>query len=238
MQTRARHITFTNQYGYSRFPFGECLMEISDQLDENRLPDRFMIMNAQGDPRPEFLPYRANTTEPFAPCFVRRDRFTGVPSAETRAYIKTHEVPVLELHESGETRVYYPTSYRTHEPYTGRVYEMYYSDCYNLVQNWYEDVQRIKLPLGTIEEARSWAAELGRDFMEMALREQGFEPVARMREGDLLVIQSLGHSAHLGIVLDNNKLLHHPAERLSCIAHDANAWRKRARTILRHRSLM
>ncbi|MCA0944483.1 C40 family peptidase [Salipiger pacificus] len=220
---RAQQITFGVSYGISSFPHPEALVALADLADFTDDRD-FWVMNDAGKPRlvtgaPDGAPI-------FARGVIREDASDGNPLEETVDEANGTGRPVMEYHRpDGTTRVVYPISFKTAEPYEGRIYRQFKSDCYSLMRDYLADTRGIVLPTGTIEEADALAKRLGRSYLETAFDEYGFEPVAKARTGDIALIVPQGDIPHIAILIDDcANILHHPARRLSCVTPYSGYW--------------
>lgn len=236
-QQGAFQIIFTEDYGYTKFNCGHALMEVGRRFRSDPL-DQFWILNDQGKARPYFNAANDSGVEGFAIArtiidFCRDSDGNWVPAPETLALMKQRHAPVVEFKwPGGEMRVFYPRDYETHEPLTGRIYEVFKADCYSLVRDYMNREMGCNMPVGDIEFAKSLARQFGRTFMSTALETHGFEPVADMQPGDMLICSSEGPE-HIGVYLDGNLFLHHVPGRLSCIEPFSGVWKQRLSMIWR-----
>lgn len=231
--SRAKQITFTDTYGVSAFPYGRALIDMARAWRESGSLPVFWIENVKGAARPVFSAQQP-AGEPFSRVIVRED-LTGEPLPATVEYLDRVGIPVLELTmPGGEARVYYPKSFARFEPLTGRVYSVFQADCYSLVREYLADVFKVQLPDGAAEQANEYARRFGRSFVVSGMMELGFEQVAVARKGDVVVIGQQGEPEHVGILVEDGTLLHHPANRLSCIEPYDGYWERSTLHILRH----
>lgn len=220
-QERALQITFVgDKYGYSDFPYEEVHTALVESIRDRVAPMRtFQVYSNFGRIRcgrnNRYTPV-ANDELKFNG-IVRDDEFTGEPLPETaEALNKLDSLPIIEFHsESGELRCYYPARYAYAEPLTGRIYDVFKSDCWSLCREWLIDNRGIRLPAGTMQYATELTEKMGRNFFIEIAKEQGFREVLIPKEGDVVV---LGLDIfHTCIYLEGNRVLHMFPGRLSAI---------------------
>lgn len=227
---RAQQITFNETHGVSSFPYPEALLAMSELADEGATT--FWMMNHDGKPR--ISRDHPDGFDLFSYGLVI-DAEDGEPDPMTLNEIHTQSRPnILYFKQSGITRVIYPTWYQDREPYTGRVYRQFKSDCYSLMRDYYRDILGIQLPTGTVEEAEALSRRLGRAYLESAFEEYGFTPVAKGRDHDIALIVPDQDIAHIAILVDGGKnILHHPARRLSCLVPYSRHWKRNTVALFR-----
>lgn len=220
-QERALQITFVgDKYGYSDFPYEEAHTALVEGIRDRVAPMRtFQVYSNFGRIRcgrnNKYTPV-ANDELKFNG-IVRDDELTGEPLPETaEALNKLDSLPIIEFHsESGELRCYYPARYAYAEPLTGRIYDVFKSDCWSLCREWLIDNRGIRLPAGTMQYATELTEKMGRNFFIEIAKEQGFREVLIPKEGDVVV---LGLDIfHTCIYLEGNRVLHMFPGRLSAI---------------------
>lgn len=107
-------------------------------------------------------------------------------------------------------------------------------DCLCLVQDWYWETYKIKLP--THPRSPDWF-ETGKNYMEELYSEWGFEDIDRndMKFGDVLMYQVRSPVVnHLSIYIGDNKVLTHWFGRLSEI-QNAGLWMSHCKTVVRYK---
>lgn len=220
-QERALQITFVgDKYGYSDFPYEEVHTALVEGILDRVAPMcTFQVYSNFGRIRcgrnNKYTPV-ANDELKFNG-IVRDDEFTGEPLPETaEALNKLDSLPIIEFHsDSGELRCYYPARYAYAEPLTGRIYDVFKSDCWSLCREWLIDNRGIRLPAGTMQYATELTEKMGRNFFIEIAKEQGFREVLIPKEGDVVV---LGLDIfHTCIYLEGNRVLHMFPGRLSAI---------------------
>lgn len=240
-QERALQITFVDdKYGYSDFPYGEVRQAIAAGLQDSVAPMRtFQIYSNFGRVRvarnSAYVPMENDELKFIG--VVRNDEFNGKPSEETlEALQRLDALPIIEVHpDSGELRCYYPPRYAFAEPLTGRIYDVFKSDCWSLCREWLMDRKGIVLPAGTMQYATELAEKLGRNFFIQIAKQNGFRDVLIPKEGDIVVVGM--DTFHTCIYLEGNRVLHMFPGRLSSI-EPYDGWLKSGtQTILRHATM-
>lgn len=240
-QERALQITFVgDKYGYSGFPYPDVHQALVEGIRDRVAPMRtFQIYSNFGRIRVgrnnKYTPV-ANDELKFVG-IVRDDAYDGTPSEETLAALQRLDaLPIIEFHiSSGDLRCYYPPRYAYAEPLTGRIYDVFKSDCWSLCREWLLDKKGIRLPAGTMQYATELTEKMGRNFFIEIAKENGFRDVLLPREGDIVV---LGLDVfHTCVYLEGNRLLHMFPGRLSAIEEYDGWLLANTQTILRHSSL-
>lgn len=240
-QERALQITFVgDKYGYSGFPYPDVHQALVEGIRDRVAPMRtFQIYSNFGRIRVgrnhAYTPV-ANDELKFVG-IVRDDVYDGTPSENTlTALQRLDALPIIEFHtSSGDLRCYYPPRYAYAEPLTGRIYDVFKSDCWSLCREWLLDKKGIRLPAGTMQYATELTEKMGRNFFIEIAKENGFRDVLLPREGDIVV---LGLDVfHTCVYLEGNRLLHMFPGRLSAIEEYDGWLLANTQTILRHSSL-
>lgn len=240
-QERALQITFVgDKYGYSGFPYPDVHQALVEGIRDRVAPMRtFQIYSNFGRIRVgrnhAYTPV-ANDELKFVG-IVRDDAYDGTPSESTlTALQRLDALPIIEFHtSSGDLRCYYPPRYAYAEPLTGRIYDVFKSDCWSLCREWLLDKKGIRLPAGTMQYATELTEKMGRNFFIEIAKENGFRDVLLPREGDIVV---LGLDVfHTCVYLEGNRLLHMFPGRLSAIEEYDGWLLANTQTILRHSSL-
>lgn len=240
-QERALQITFVgDKYGYSEFPYVDAKASLADGIRDRVATMRtFQIYSNYGRLRVG----RNNAYTPVAndelkfEGVVRDDAFTGVPLEETLTKLQDlNGIPVIEIHSgSGELRCYYPYRYAYAEPLTGRIYDVFKSDCWSLCREWLFDRKGILLPAGTMQYATELTEKMGRNFFIEIAKENGLRDVLIPQDGDIVV---LGMDVfHTCIYLEGDRVLHMFPGRLSAIEPYDGWLKSNTQTIMRHSSL-
>lgn len=244
-QTRALQITFVDgggagKYGYSGFPYPDAQRDFAAGLtDRVATAKTFQIYSNFGRVRVgrngAYVP-QENDELKFEGV-VRDDNYTGEPSAETLEKIRHIDAtPVLEIHsKTGDLRVYYPYQYLFKEPLTGRIYDVFKSDCWSLCREYLLDKYGIKLPAGTMEISTELADRLGRNFFLEACKENGFREVIIPQVGDVIVTGI--EMFHTGIYLEGDRVLHMFPGRLSAIEAYDGYLKSSTVAIMRHENM-
>lgn len=240
-QERALQITFVgDKYGYSGFPYPDAQRDFAAGLGDSVAPAKtFQIYSNFGRIRVgrnnAYIPQAYDELKFEA--VVMDGKYTGEPSEETLAKIShISATPVIEIHaETGDIRVYYPYRYLFKEPLTGRIYDVFKSDCWSLCREYILDNYGIRLPAGTLQISMDLTERLGRNFFLEACKENGFKEVIVPMPGDVIVTGDA--QFHTGIYLEGDRVLHMFPGRLSAIeAYDG--WIKASTVaIMRHEKM-
>lgn len=239
-QDRALQITFVGgEYGWGNFPFTNVLAEVSQRIGAKSF-DEFQVMSNRGRPRLRIdgdLPVPGDELGMYG--VIRHgDLFDGKPLPSTIQKLNETQMPVLEITwPDSVSRVYYPARYRHAEPYVGRVYEVFKSDCYSLVREYliahgYTTAE--VLPLGVVQEAMKHAELFGRDFFLDSFLKVGFQTVMNAQPGDVIVIGAHGQPLHAAALLADGRILHHSPGRFSVAEVYDGYWKQSTLAIFRY----
>lgn len=237
-QERALQITFIDgKYGFSSFPYPDAMKAFADGLKDRVAPARtFQIYSNFGRIRVgRNGVYTPEQTEELKfEGVVRDDDFNGEPSEETAKKMRDiSAVPVIEVYsKSGDVRVFYPIQYAVKEPLTGRIYEVFKSDCWSLCREYLTDRLGIYMPTGTLQTSLDLQERLGRNFMLEICKEIGFKEVLIPQQNDIIVMGAV--TLHTGIYIDGGKILHLFPGRLSAIESYDGWLEANTISILRH----
>lgn len=238
MQTRARQITFNDQYGVSTFPYGAALLEMGRAITDEHT--EFWIGNDRGRPAPHLFDQQNPEHTPAFRVKVRREKYTEQPLEETLAYVNEKNRPKMELFwPGGLVRVYYPLTYQAREPYTGRVYDIYKANCGTLAAEYLNDAFGAGIQIDDFVEVTTRAMDHGTLYLDPFLASIGFLPTAQPGAvGDLLLIGGRYSIGHCAVIVENGKILHHMADRLSCIEPYKNLWIGATVAAYRHKEML
>lgn len=118
-------------------------------------------------------------------------------------------------------------------PLIGRPYSIGVLDCYSLIQDFYMDEFRQKLP--DFERSEMWWKK-GQNLYMDHFKEAGFEEVdGPMMRGDIIIMQ-IGSKVpnHAAVyLLEKNWMLHHLMNRLSAREIYGGYWQKVTRLVVR-----
>ncbi len=245
-QKGAHQITFKENYGWSNFHFPKTLHKLAEFLFNHGVTaDRYNIVNNDG--KPEVIFHQNNDTG--APLFSAviivktklLDKGEWVPCARTMQIIQSENVPVMEfVYPGGEPRIFYPRSYEENEPYEGRLYTAFKSDCYSLIREYYaKELNHRVLPLVEFSILREMMESFGRDFLAAVSSHFGFVAVAdELKKNDLIIrgasgIHEANSSDHLMIYMGDNLVLHHYTHRLSTVSELTQAQKKAVKAVMR-----
>lgn len=240
-QERALQITFVDgKYGYSGFPYPDAQRAFAEGLrDRVATAKTFQIYS-------NFGRIRVGRNGAYKPLseeelkfegVVRDDDYDGTPSEETLKKIASIDgTPVIEIHsKTGDIRVYYPYHYLVAEPLTGRIYDVFKSDCWSLCREYLLDNYGIRLPAGTMEISKELADRLGRNFFLEACKENGFKEVILPQPGDIIVTGV--DMFHTAVYLEGGRMLHMFPGRLSAIEQYDGYLESSTVAIMRHEAL-
>lgn len=139
---------------------------------------------------------------------------------------------------AGDHELYTPNGWRAE--LIGRPYVEGVLDCYSLIQDYYREKLKIELP-DVAREPGWW--KTGKDLYVSNYKKGGFVQVGGLQEHDIILMYVAGSQVlnHGAIWLGDGRILHHPADRLSCrqpYVIDRGYYAKHTGMILRHRSLL
>lgn len=105
-------------------------------------------------------------------------------------------------------------------------------DCWGLVRLWYDRELGIILPAFTGYRS---ATESQRIAQIVDGEKPRWQKVEDPGTGDVVVLQIGGHACHVGLYIENNKMLHITKGIDSCLEHlDASTWRNRIEGVYRY----
>lgn len=229
-------ITYTEQYGYSFVTTGYLLVDIATHIINNGNTSPLWADNFKGKSRlcldkPQDL---------FAKIQVQ-DSVEITP--ELIEYINlTNERLIIVAWPSGKSRLYYPKSYEAMLPYTGRQYYKNKTDCYGLAVDFYK--KEFNINLNAYFEKVSWLhantpKDSANNILMLHYASEGFEQIAAPEHGDGILLDSINSSTprpdHVAIYLGDNTILHHYADKLSCIQPFSSFWKEKVVMYLRHK---
>jgi proteasome lid subunit RPN8/RPN11 len=120
-------------------------------------------------------------------------------------------------------------------PLLGRTWVHGVLDCYSLIRDWYKQERRIVLP--DFDRQTEWWYK-GYNLYIDNFRKAGFEVVEdeKPEPGDVLLMQVLANVPNHGaIYLENDIILHHLYNRLSCREVFGGYYRKHCTHVLRYK---
>lgn len=107
------------------------------------------------------------------------------------------------------------------------------SDCFSLVQKFYENEFQIELPSFDYEE--NWH-DADPDLIFLKAAEFGFSEISGPPKfGDVLVLKHRGLSTHLGVVIDKGDFLHTTLKGTACHSHVSGFWADKICAVLRYK---
>ena len=118
-------------------------------------------------------------------------------------------------------------------PIVGRPYCWGVYDCASIVEDWY---RKADVPWPAYERGAygEWDAP-GFDAFDRLWPEVGIEVSMESRAKDDMVQMSVSgnHTDHIGVLITPDRLLHHPAERLSMVSVYGEQWKRQTVPIVR-----
>ena len=109
-------------------------------------------------------------------------------------------------------------------PLVGRQFNYATANCYTLVQDYYE-IKR-SITLSDYTPIPNWWNK-GMDLFLTYIPDEGFSEVSTLQEHDVILMQvDSPVPNHLGIYIGDNKMIHHPLDRLSQRIIYGGYWRK------------
>lgn len=229
-------VTFNDQYGQGQLKLGYLLVDVVDHVTANGYDGSLWAENFKGRAR-------IATAKPdavFARVHVQESENADI-SAEVLAQMnaENHPVVVMAL-PSGKYSLYYPKSYESGFPYEGRQYTLNQSDCYRLVMDFYK--REFGIELRDYKAGNEWLFSLqvyeGRNLLMLNYERENFSQVAAPMYGDPIFICSSDNRRfgpeHVGIYVGDGMMLHHYADRLSCVQPYSSFWKEKTVAILRH----
>lgn len=127
----------------------------------------------------------------------------------------------------------------TTAPLLGRPFCFGVYDCYSLVSDKLAEMG-VQLPSWPRGDYGEWNTPLFRPFDEESWTVGAPVIDGLYREGDILLMNlgdHQGHTDHVGVFVDRNRFLHHPAERESRLDRFGSWWQRRTRLVLRPHAL-
>lgn len=162
------------------------------------------------------------------------------PSDADRAMCERTAVPWLIVnHPVGTHELIKPTGYQA--PLVGRQYTHGVLDCYQIIADYYQRSLGIVLP--DFARTDEWWLR-GEDLYVQNFEKAGFACMgdgthADIRHHDVLLMQmSSPVPNHAAVMVGDNIILQHVANRLSSRDVYGGYWRKNTTHVLRHRSLL
>lgn len=231
-------ITFNESHGQGPLGLGYLLVDIANHVAANGFDGYLWAENFKGRTRL----VTAKPESVFAKVFVER-RETPEISLDLVAQMNADNEPLIVVAwPSGQFGLYYPKSYKAGFPYQGRQYRLNYSDCYRLVMDFYS--KEFGIQLRDYKAGNEWLFSLqvyeGRNLLMINYERENFTQVATPEYGDPILICSSDNRKfgpeHVAIYIGDEKILHHYADRLSCVQPYSSFWKEKTVAILRHNS--
>lgn len=104
-------------------------------------------------------------------------------------------------------------------------------DCYSLVRDYYK--QKMKIKLSNYSRELGWW-ETDENLIENSMNKKHWVEIDDMNAGDVICFAVRSEFMnHLGLYIGNNKMIHHPYDKLSCEV-DLNKYRPYIKRIVRY----
>lgn len=124
-------------------------------------------------------------------------------------------------------------------PYIGRIFHHGITDCYSLVRDYY--LKELGITLGQYTRPDDWWIDTDYNFYFDNFGKEGFVEInpKDLKQHDLIFMR-VGSSKmnHAAIYIGNNKILHHPMNRLSSRDIYGGWWQKITGKVVRHKTLL
>lgn len=231
-------ITFNDQYGQGPLSLGYLLVDIANAVAANGYDGSLWVENFKGRAR-------LATSKPesvFARVHVERME-SPILDAERLAQMNADNTPLIVVAwPSGKFAMYYPKAFEAAFPFEGRQYRLNHSDCYRLVMDFYK--REFGIELRNYTAGHEWLFSLqvyeGRNLLMINYERENFTQVATPQYGDPIFICSSDNRRfgpeHVAIYIGDDKILHHYADRLSCVQPYSSFWKEKTVVVLRHNS--
>lgn len=231
-------INWEEQYGTNAFAFGTVIADIAALVAKTPEDTDFWVNNVNGKATLSM----ERTDKTYAKGIVR---FTDSEelTAEELEELNTGNLPIVKIAmPEGLFELYYPIAYKYNMPLTGRQFHDTSAHCYTLILDYYEQEHGIVLPKLFVPS--NYIAQLQSHaksnlFLE-GWEQSGFKQVLIPKPGDLLYMR-VGASNegpnHCGVYYDDNVILHHFHNRLSCKQRYKGIWKDTTVMVMRHKEL-
>lgn len=229
-------IVFNDRFGTSPVYSGSLLVEVAEYVSTRGYSAPLWADNFKGRSR-------LCTEKPincFARIHVQETPEPTISEEQIQEMNFTNERLIVVAWPSGKALLYYPISYKDNMPYEGRQYRLNVSDCYRLAMDFYKREFNIELNVYRADTSylRFAVEAYTYNTMLMQYAKNGFEAVAVPQYGDGILISSVPNAKlpeHVAIYLGDGNILHHYADKLSCIQPYSSYWKDRTIMIVRHK---
>lgn len=146
---------------------------------------------------------------------------------------ETLELPsYLFLVPSNQFKVYYPKGQKI--PLLGRPYVPFIHDCIEVVRDFFKETHGIDSPRLNYAIGEEFTGK--KNGIADYFTEMGCKPVSIARENDIVLMMIRCHNFpnHVGVLMKENMLLHHPYGRSSTTDPYNGFWKKCTSGIFRH----
>jgi len=145
----------------------------------------------------------------------------------------------LPLHlyniQSKEWSEYIPKTYRV--PLTGRPFIWGHYDCFGLVRDYFRQEKGVYINdydrdenFEQTKDVRIWDNFEKEGFLKLP-------GLGAIKNDDVIIFNTNAMPQHLGIFVGNTQIMHHPLNAISRLDRFNANWQKRAKVIVRHKSL-
>lgn len=165
---------------------------------------------------------------------VHSHPYTGIqPSEVDKLSLELDDIPWLIVCPHTKTySITVPTGYVP--PLLGREYTHGISDCLSIVLDYYK--LKLNINLGTYYREDLWWL-MGKNYYNEELPKAGFIKVTdgTLKEHDIILMRVASSiENHAAIYIGNNKILHHPQNRISTEDIYGGWWQKISSSVYRH----
>jgi proteasome lid subunit RPN8/RPN11 len=156
-----------------------------------------------------------------------------------------HKLPlILYCIKTDVFSIYRPQGFQL--PYLGRGYVHGKVDCLTLIRDFYSHDKNVFIedmthPYRFVEDKKNHPDNTkSYSILLDYFITNNFIEVKEVKKDDVLLIRTpfIPSPVHCGILRDNNTMMHHPFQGVSCLEPYSNFWKSRTVHIMRHRSLM
>jgi len=231
-------VNWEDQYGTSSFAFSTVIADIANLVSKTFEDSDFWIDNINGKARLS----ESKNDNTYAKGIVRFNNSKELTNEEIEE-LNTENILIIKIAmPEGLFQLYYPISFKDNMPLTGRQFHDSAAHCYTLILDYYEQKHNIILPKlfvpgNYVAQLQSYAkTNLFLDGWEQS----GFKQVLIPKAGDLIYMNinsNDGGPNHCGVYYDDNVILHHFFNRLSCKQNYKGIWKDNTVMIMRHNDL-
>lgn len=170
--------------------------------------------------------YHSHTSENHSKDFTIIDKLNSV----------NHKLPII-MYNTIDDKFSIFDEKEVNYKYIGAKFEYNKNDCLSLVERYYNDEFNIKLP---IYERNDQTIEKNPLLFIENIENYGFQELDKnieLKNGDIIITNSIKGPTHLMIYIGNNNILHHRFGSFSTVEIYNNFYKQNTHLILRHKSL-